>query len=334
MSNYIYNDNFEGQAPENVNVYYTGKTKKRSLLIILCTSILCLSLVLFFVGGLLNFLASKNNEDAKETVIYVNALSDSNDTKQTTIDNIVANVRNSVIKISAEEGNVPRGNGIIVGEDKSDNSYFVLTTAHVISGANENTYVKTIVSLNDGTAYSAKVCGYDAKSDIAVLKITEAERELPCAVWANSENSDPSDGMAITIGKSGGGVFNTRGELVGLICSKNKDQTVVTPYKDALKAYNQLKSLGYTASQPTIGADLIAGEKGEIIVCSAEQRSMLKEDDIIKAIRLTEDGVFEPASPASIQEAIFNKGIDGKFDLEIYRDGETIYVTVTVYESN
>ncbi|MBQ5746584.1 MAG: trypsin-like peptidase domain-containing protein [Clostridia bacterium] len=67
------------------------------------------------------------------------------------------------------------GSGFIITEDG-----YVVTNYHVIEGA-----VSVKVILSDGTEYDAETVGYDALSDVAVLKI-EAEK-LPALVIGNSD---------------------------------------------------------------------------------------------------------------------------------------------------
>ncbi len=57
------------------------------------------------------------------------------------------------------------GSGIIISEDG-----YVVTNNHVIDGA-----TKVTVTLNTGSEYEAKVVGKDAKTDLAVIKITPDE---------------------------------------------------------------------------------------------------------------------------------------------------------------
>lgn len=141
------------------------------------------------------------------------------------------------------------GSGIII----STNGY-ILTNNHVISSAND---VK--VKLHNGTEYTAKVIGSDAKTDVAVLKI-DAKNLKPVTIGDSSKLSvgdtavvigNPlgslggtvTDGIisalereitidkkkmnliqtnaAINPGNSGGGLFNANGELVGIVVAKS-----------------------------------------------------------------------------------------------------------------
>jgi len=135
------------------------------------------------------------------------------------------------------------GSGFIISSDG-----YVVTNHHVIDGADE-----IIVTLTDGVEYVAEVQGSDPKTDVALLKLKDA-KDLPYVSWGNDEksrvgdwvlaignpfglggsastgiisargrdiNSGPYDDFiqvdaAINRGNSGGPLFNTRGEVIGI----------------------------------------------------------------------------------------------------------------------
>ena len=141
------------------------------------------------------------------------------------------------------------GSGFIISDDG-----YVLTNYHVISG-----YDKVTVATYDQETYDATVIGYDESSDIAVLKI-EAENLKPVTlgdsgklrvgdtvyaignplgeltfsltrgiVSALSRNISTESGSsmgliqtdcAINSGNSGGALFNTSGEVIGITNAK------------------------------------------------------------------------------------------------------------------
>jgi len=68
------------------------------------------------------------------------------------------------------------GSGFIVSADGT-----VVTNHHVVDNA-----TKITVKLDDGTELPAKVVGFDAKNDIAVLKV-EPKAPLPVIAWGNSD---------------------------------------------------------------------------------------------------------------------------------------------------
>ena len=141
------------------------------------------------------------------------------------------------------------GSGFIISDDG-----YILTNHHVIEDSSAIT-----VALYDGTTYDAKVIGYDASNDIAVLKV-EAEGLEP-VVLGDSSNMNVGDSVvaignplgeltfsltsgavsamdrevtlsgnitmdliqtdcAINSGNSGGALFNMYGEVIGITNAK------------------------------------------------------------------------------------------------------------------
>ncbi|GHC71635.1 peptidase [Pseudorhodoferax aquiterrae] len=135
-----------------------------------------------------------------------------------------------------------QGSGFIVSADGT-----ILTNAHVVKGAKEVT-----VKLTDRREFQAKVLGADPRTDVAVLKIDArnlpvvkigSPAELQSGEWVLAIGSPfgfentvtagvvsakgrslPSDSavsfiqtdVAVNPGNSGGPLFNTRGEVVGI----------------------------------------------------------------------------------------------------------------------
>ena len=145
------------------------------------------------------------------------------------------------------------GSGVIISEDG-----YILTCAHVVSGANTIT-----VQLADNTEYSATLVGADSTSDVAVLKI-ESTGLTPATIGDSSalavgetvvavgnpmgtlsgtvtdgivsavnrsvqvEGNDMSliqTNAAISPGNSGGGLFNAAGELIGIVNASGSTTT-------------------------------------------------------------------------------------------------------------
>ena len=140
------------------------------------------------------------------------------------------------------------GSGVIMTEDG-----YIATNTHVIQGAN-----KVEVTLHNGESYPARIIGSDPANDIAVIKI-EA-KGLTTATIGDSSTVDVGDlavaignplgqlggtattgiisaldrtldveGTTLTLmqtdaaingGNSGGGLFNKKGELIGIVESK------------------------------------------------------------------------------------------------------------------
>lgn len=175
------------------------------------------------------------------------------------------------------------GSGFIVSPDG-----VILTNAHVVRDANEVT-----VKLQDRREFKAKVLGSDPKTDVAVLKI-EA-KNLPVVPIGNSKSlavgewvlaigspygldstvtagvvsakgrSLPGDDsvpfiqtdVAVNPGNSGGPLFNTRGEVVGINS----------------QIYSQTG--GYQGLSFAIPIDVAAGIKDQIVATGKVQHAKL-----------------------------------------------------------
>ncbi|MBN8762243.1 MAG: protease Do [Thiobacillus sp. 63-78] len=134
------------------------------------------------------------------------------------------------------------GSGFIVSNDG-----YILTNAHVVKGADE-----VVVKLIDKRTFTAKVIGADARTDVAVIKITarnlptvklgdptklrvgEAvaaigspfgfENSVTAGIVSAKDRSLPSEtyvpfiqtDVPINPGNSGGPLFNMKGEVVGI----------------------------------------------------------------------------------------------------------------------
>ena len=92
------------------------------------------------------------------------------------------------------------GTGIIMQEDATKTYTYILTCAHVIAEKN----VTAVVETEDGTRYDAEIVGYDARTDVGVLRIKKTG-------FTAAEFGD-SDALAVgdpiyAIGNPGGSEF-------------------------------------------------------------------------------------------------------------------------------
>lgn len=393
MSNYIYNDDFDTQSQENVKIIYNGRIKKRApIVLIICTSVMLLSGLLVFAGGLLSFLSSDSDNNIingntpeieidipkSNTSLVSMPNGNSKDAESFTnaplsYEEVASRVEDSVVTICDTNDDI-RGSGVLVGKFETENGktgYYILTNAHVIQGSNSSTFVPTSAILNDGTEYKTEICAMDSKSDIAVLKIYESQKELSCAVWAHETTQIRNCEEIITIGNgtatvgrisetdreavvgnkkinlmlvdatvhpgnSGGAVFNMNCELIGIVNTSVVDDDVqgfgfVVPHNHAFKAYDDLTTVGYIKGRPTIGAEICV-RRDKLIVCNAEDKSVLKNDDIIFAY-VDDEGVETPIKSAQdIEKIVESMEIGDSFDLRIKRGAENKIVTVVIHE--
>lgn len=169
------------------------------------------------------------------------------------------------------------GSGFIISEDG-----YVITNAHVVDGATEIT-----VGLNDRREYTAELVGTDAASDIALLKLDTEDLptvqigdsdELKVGEWVLAIGSPfgfehtatqgivsalarslPDDtyvpfiqtDVAVNPGNSGGPLFNTDGQVVGVnsqIYSRSggyQGLSFAIPINVAMSIADQLKDNGF-----------------------------------------------------------------------------------------
>ena len=88
-----------------------------------------------------------------------------------------------------------QGSGIVLTADG-----FIVTNSHVVNDSKTAYAIKVVTA--DGKEYKAGVVGFDSRTDLAVLKLTDAT-DLKPAVFGNSEQIDLAEDVII-IGNPGG----------------------------------------------------------------------------------------------------------------------------------
>lgn len=265
------------------------------------------------------------------------------------------------------------GSGFIISSDG-----YVVTNHHVIDGADE-----IIVTLTDGVEYVAEVQGSDPKTDVALLKLKDA-KDLPYVSWGNDEksrvgdwvlaignpfglggsastgiisargrdiNSGPYDDFiqvdaAINRGNSGGPLFNTRGEVIGIntaIYSPNGGGSVgigfSIPSNLAKNIISQLEKSGEVerawigvAIQP-LDDELAEGfgrdDKKGALVSSVQpdapaDKAGLKAGDII----LSYDGT-EIEEMRDLPKTVAQSTVGEKHKVVVWRDNRKKTITIT-----
>jgi serine protease Do len=263
--------------------------------------------------------------------------------------------------------NVPvhaQGSGFIVSADG-----IILTNAHVVQDAREVT-----VKLTDRREFSAKVLGADPKTDVAVLKIDASNlptlplgntRDLQVGEWVLAigspfgfENSVsagvvsakgrslPDDSfvpfiqtdVAVNPGNSGGPLFNSRGEVVGInsqiysrtggyqglsfaipieVASRVRDQIVATGRASharlgvSVQEVNQTLADSFKLDKPA-GALVSGVESG-----GPGDKAGLKSGDIILKV-----GDQPVLSSGDLPAFIGNAVPGSKVTLEVWRQGK------------
>jgi serine protease Do len=188
-----------------------------------------------------------------------------------------------------QETAIGSGSGVIITSDG-----YIATNNHVVNGAG-----KITVTLTDGREFEAKVVGADNITDLAVIKI-EASGLKPAVLGSSSALAvgdeviaigNPLGELASTVtkgiisaldreitvegqkmsllqtdasinpGNSGGGLFNMKGELVGIVNAKSMALEVeglgfAIPIDSAKTVLADLMDNGFVSGRPYLGVSL------------------------------------------------------------------------------
>ncbi len=272
------------------------------------------------------------------------------------------------------------GSGVII----SENGY-IITNNHVIAGSSNAVADTITVRLKNTEEYEAKVIGTDAESDIALLKI-EA-KGLKAAIVGNSDDLVVGESIvavgnplgelggtvttgivsatgrtidvdgtemkliqidaAVNPGNSGGGLFNLKGELVGIVNAKSTGTGIeglgfAIPVKDAVNVCEQLKTNGYVTGRTYIGVSFLdvtdaytayryfgTQTLGVYVYQALEgfNDNALYSGDRIVAVNGT-----EITSSADIKAIVKEAAVGDVIKFTVYRKGKLTEVDVTCYE--
>ncbi|MBE6037893.1 MAG: trypsin-like serine protease [Anaerofustis stercorihominis] len=365
------------------------KKQRNSSGIILVAVCLIVSLIGSYIGGYYGM--QKAMKANGGTVLYQTVQrTDENgkDILTLTVESAAELVKSSVVEIRTEtvvqssgffvqeyitEG---AGSGVIISDDG-----YIVTNNHVIDGAS-TIRVRTV----DGTEYTAKLIGTDAKTDLAVVKVEAAG--LNPAVFGSSSTLKVGQGVvavgnplgelggtvtdgiisalereltiesqkmtllqtnaAVNPGNSGGGLFNLRGELVGIVNAKSGGSGIeglgfAIPVDDAKEVIEELIDIGYVSGRAFMGVTLIdiqdymtaasyrVNKYGvyilEIQDNSAADKAGLKPGDYVVALDDT-----EIEDSAQFVDIVGSKSVGDKIMLYIERGGESMSIEVTLGE--
>ena len=272
------------------------------------------------------------------------------------------------------------GSGFILSEDG-----YILTNYHVVEDADKGSLPVTVV-LYDGTSYEARIVGKEDVNDLAVLKIEasglqaavlgnsdemqvgdeiyvvgnplgELEFSMSTGHVSALNRSITTEGAsdvpmfqldaAVNHGNSGGPVYNTKGEVVGIVTAKNSGSDVeglgfAIPSSDAARIAEDLVTKGYVTGKAYLG--IWTDERYNAMVAqyynmplgayvadvsqgSAAEKAGLTAGDIITAL---DDVSIE--SPSDLRSAIRQYNAGDSAELTYYRAGESRTVTIVFDE--
>ena len=273
------------------------------------------------------------------------------------------------------------GSGVIISEDG-----YLITNAHVILNESNGKPAETITArLTDGEEYKAEVITYDSDEDIAILKI-DAKGLVPVRCGDSDRlivgeelvvvgnplgklGGSVSNGIvsatqreieiggvtmsliqtnaAVNPGNSGGGMFNMKGELIGIVNCKSYGEEIeglgfAIPINQALKVSEELLTKGYVSGKPMLGIQLddvsnqsnsffffYSVRSGLYVTAVSEglNDKVFKVGDRIIAV----DGE-EVSSREDVKTILYKHAVGDKIKVQLYRDNKLMEVEATLYE--
>lgn len=317
---------------------------------------------------------------------------ESSNTNEMSISDVVAAVEDSVVAITVEIENTTtymysnysytseaKGSGVIISPDG-----YIVTNNHVIEGA-----TAVYVTLANGESYDATIIGSDDFTDLGLIKIEATG--LTAAQFGNSDEIrkgdtaiiignplgyldgsvssgiisatgrtlDFSDGTtlhnliqtdaAVNPGNSGGGLFDSHGALVGIVCAKSSSTEVeglgfAIPVSTVRTVVQDLVDYGYVTGRPALGINAMEvhdaytamlnqlprlGVYVTGFISSEANGSGLQIGDCIVSI----NGV-EVTSSDEILAAIYSLEVGDTVEVVVYRNSEMVTVQTTLVEQD
>lgn len=325
--------------------------------------------------------------DGNPVVLYRSVSTDSDAESEASLRDVIKSVENSVVEITTEFKSAGyfqyvssgAGSGVIISEDG-----YIITNNHVISDGNQLAD-SIMVRLKDGTTHEAVVVGRDSDTDIAVIKVDASG--LTASVFGDSDSlyvgqdiiaiGNPlgelggtvTEGIisaldrevdvegvkmnllqisaAVNPGNSGGGLFNMKGELVGIINAKSSGSGIeglgfAIPSLDAQRVAEELMTNGYVTGKPYLGvsfyyaADELTAYRyfrsqapGLYVYSTVEGYN---DKVLMQGDRLVEINGSEVVTQDDVVQVLKDSKIGDELNFIVYREGKRTELKVTVYE--
>lgn len=363
-----------------------GKFKNGGIIFAMC--ILFSFTIGFAVGNMEREKSNNTYEDnSSNNSIYSNIIKTAlvPDGSELSISDIAKITLDSVVEITTEtvvRGSVMgqfvyegAGSGVIISSDG-----YIVTNNHVISEAN-----KIMVKLNNSKVYEATLVGRSSEFDIAVLKI-DADNLIPAIIGDSDKivvgetavvvgnplgsGATVTNGIisaldreidfgdlvinllqtnaAVNPGNSGGGIFNGKGELVGIVVAKSAGENVegigfAIPINDILDTISDIKTYGYTRGRVMLGVNLLTIDNSwdammyglddtgvyirSVELDSDARRAGLKAGD--KIARIDNKDIL---SSTDVKEVLKNKKPDDSLEVTVLRNGRSVKIRVKLSE--
>ena len=269
------------------------------------------------------------------------------------------------------------GSGFVITEDG-----YVVTNHHVVDGASD---IK--VTLHGGTEYPAKLIGSDSTNDVALLKITEEVQLQAVSIGSSDalnvgdqvvaignplgeltstltvgyvsakERDVTTDGKtinmiqtdaAINSGNSGGPLFNSQGEVVGITTAKYSGSSssgatiegigFAIPIDDVMPLVNDLMNYGYinSAYLGVMVSEMDANTAAyyglpvgayvqEVTAGNCAEKAGLKAKDIIVAL-----GNYEIQNINDLTKVLRKFKAGDTTTITVFRGGQELQLSITL----
>ena len=280
-------------------------------------------------------------------------------------------------------GMVPGGTSVAASGFIISSDGYILTNFHVVESA-YNYDLPLIVSLIDGTEYEAQVVGFERNNDVAVIKIpavglnpvviadsdsinvgqtvyavgnplgefvytmTEgivSARDREVSVEGKTINTFQFS-AAVNSGNSGGPLYDTNGEVIGIVTAKPMRNSVegigfAIPINDAVEIAAELIEHGYITGRPFMGITpqnvtrahaeywewVVGVYVRNVFEGSAAEKAGMQVGDII-----TELGDAEIDSTETLVFTLRRYRAGDTTSLMVWRSGDYVELTITFDE--
>ena len=272
------------------------------------------------------------------------------------------------------------GSGFIISNDG-----YILTNYHVVEEAYERKLDIQVMTY-DGTAYQASIVGVEAANDVAVLKI-DAEGLTPASLGNSDTirvgdiiyavgnplgelefsmstghvsakdrviTTQESESInmfqidaAVNEGNSGGPVFDTNGNVIGIVTAKYSDTGVeglgfAIPINDIKAIADDLINKGYVTGKAYMGVSIetrynamysqyygmpLGAYIENVTAGSAAETAGLQKGDIITAM-----GEYTVEDYSDLKTALRHFSAFDTTELIVYRAGEELHLSITFDE--
>ena len=271
------------------------------------------------------------------------------------------------------------GSGFIISVDG-----YILTNYHVVETAYQYKLPLT-VCLNDGAEYDAQIIGYESSNDVALIKI-EADGLNPVVI-SDSDSINVGQAVyavgnpfgelvytmtegivsardrevsvegkiintfqfsaAVNSGNSGGPVYDTYGEVIGIVTAKPMSSSVegigfAIPINDAVGIAAELIEHGYITGKPLMGitADTVSRAHAEyygwgvvgVYVISVSQDSAAEKAGMLVGDIIIGLGGTEIDSMETLRFAMRKYKAGETAGVTVWRGGESIELSITFDE--